>query len=224
VTGADALAITLLTLKVGAASTALIALPGVAVGYALSRWRSRLKPVLQTLVALPMVLPPVAVGLLLLALLARDGPLGRAIAAMGGGTLLLTWQAAAIASAVMSFPLLVMGARQGFDAVPRRLEQVAATLGASRSRILLSITLPHAARGLLHGFLFAFARGLGEFGATALVAGDTPGETETLALGIYSRIQQFQDRDAALLAAISLGIALLTTGAAELLLRRSGER
>jgi molybdate transport system permease protein len=166
-----------------------------------------------------MVLPPVAVGLLLLALLARQGPVGRLIAALGGDTLLLTWQAAAIASAVMSFPLLVMGARQAFDSVPRRLEQVAATLGASRWRIFRSITLPHATRGLLYGFLFAFARGLGEFGATALVAGDTPGETETLALAIYSRIHQFEDRDAALLTLISIAIALLTTGAAELFLR-----
>src|SRR5262245_6320411 len=194
-TVADALDVTLLTLKVGAVATALIALPGVAIGWVLSRWRSRWRPVLQTLVTLPMVLPPVAVGLLLLALLARQGPVGRLVTLLGGDTILLTWQAAAIASAVMSFPLLVMGARQGFDAVPRRLEQVAATLGAKRSRIFLAITLPHAARGILYGFLFAFARGLGEFGATTLVAGDTPGETETLALAIYSRIHQFQDRE-----------------------------
>jgi molybdate transport system permease protein len=119
----------------------------------------------------------------------------------------------------MSLPLLVMGARQAFDAVPHRLEAVATTLGASPARVFLAITLPHAARGTAFGFLFAFARGLGEFGATALVAGDIPGQTETLALGIYDRIRQFQDREAALLAAISLGIALATTGVAQLLLR-----
>ena len=207
--GADALAITALTLRVGLVATAAIALPGVALGFLLSRWRSSWKPLVQTLVSLPMVLPPVAIGLLLLALLARP--------------LLLTWWAAVVASAVMSLPLLVLGAQQGFDAVPRRLEQVATTLGASRRRVFLAITLPHASRGILFGFLFAFARGLGEFGATALVAGDIPGRTETLALAIYGRIHQFEDRDAALLSAISVLLALATTGIAQLFLRDRSE-
>ena len=207
--GADALAITALTLRVGLVATAAIALPGVALGFLLSRWRSSWKPLVQTLVSLPMVLPPGAIGLLLRALLARP--------------LLLTWWAAVVASAVMSLPLLVLGAQQGFDAVPRRLEQVATTLGASRRRVFLAITLPHASRGILFGFLFAFARGLGEFGATALVAGDIPGQTETLALAIYGRIHQFEDRDAALLSAISVLLALATTGIAQLFLRDRSE-
>lgn len=218
-TAADATATTLLTLRVGLVATAAIALPGVGLGYVLSRWRSPWKPLVETLVALPMVLPPVAVGLLLLALLGRDGWIGGVCERWFGGTILLTWWAAAAASAVMSLPLLVMGSRQAFDAVPHRLEAVATTLGASPARVFCAITLPHAARGIAFGFLFAFARGLGEFGATALVAGDIPGQTETLALGIYDRIRQFQDRDAALLAAISLAIALATTGVAQLLLR-----
>jgi len=216
----ETLAVTLLTLRVGLVSTALIALPAIATGFVLARARPPLRPLLQTLVSLPMVLPPVAVGLLLLTLLSRHGWLGRACEAWFGGTLLLTWWAAALAAAVMSFPLLAMGAQQGFEAVPRRLEQVAATLGASRRRVFLAITLPHAARGILYGLVFAFARGLGEFGATALVAGDVPGETETLSLAIYARIHDFRDRDAAWLALISVALALLSTGAAELFLRR----
>jgi molybdate transport system permease protein len=219
VSAADVITTTLLTLRVGLAATLAIALPGVALGYLLSRWRSPWKLLVETLVALPMVLPPVAVGLLLLALFSRNGWFGGLCERWFGGTILLTWWAAAAASAVMSLPLLVMGARQGFDAVPHRLEAVATTLGASRWRVLLAITLPHAARGILFGFLFAFARGLGEFGATALVAGDIPGQTETLALAIYARIGQFQDRDAALLAVISLCIALVTTGVAQLFAR-----
>jgi molybdate transport system permease protein len=120
----------------------------------------------------------------------------------------------------MSFPLFVMGAMQGFDAVPLRLEQVAASLGASRVRVLLSITLPHAARGLACGAVAAFARGLGEFGATALVAGRIRGETETLSLAIYDRIEQFKSADAVVFAALSLALALLTIGAVELLRRK----
>jgi len=219
-TPSDAVDVTLLTLKVGATSTAAIALPAVATGYALSRWRSPLRPLLQTLVSLPMVLPPVAVGLLLLLAFARGAPLGRAVEALFGAPILLTWWAAALAAAVMSFPLFVMGAMQGFDAVPLRLEQVAASLGASRARVLLSITLPHAARGVACGAIAAFARGLGEFGATALVAGRIHGETETLALAIYDRIEQWKSSDAVALSAISLGLALLTIGAAELMRRR----
>ena len=219
-TAGEALDVTLLTLKVGATSTAAIALPAVATGYVLSRWRSPLRPLVQTVVSLPMVLPPVAVGLLLLLLFARSAPLGRAVEACFGAPLLLTWWAAAVASAVMSFPLFVMGAMQGFDAVPPRLEQVAASLGASRVRVLLSITLPHAARGLACGAVAAFARGLGEFGATALVAGRIRGETETLSLAIYDRIEQFKSADAVVFAALSLALALLTIGAVELLRRK----
>ncbi len=189
-------------------------------GYVLSRWRSRWRPLVQTLVALPMVLPPVAVGLLLLHVLGRDAWLGRLVESLFGAPLLLTWWAAAVVAAVMSFPLLVLGAQHGFDAVPRRLEQVAATLGASRWRTFLAITLPHAARGIGYGTLFAFARSLGEFGATSLVAGHIPGKTETLALAIYAHIEQFDDRGAFLLASVSIVIALVATGLAETLLRR----
>lgn len=217
---AELLDVALLTVRVAGAATAAIALPALVVGWLLSRWRSPLRPLLRAVVALPMVLPPVAVGLLLLLLLARDGPLGRLLAAGGIASPLLTWRGAAIASGVMAFPLLAFGAQQGFDAVPRRLEQVAATLGASRWRILAAVTLPHAARGIAWGFVLAFARGLGEFGATALVAGRIPGETETLALAIDARIHLFEDDAALRFALVSLALALAATIAAELVLRR----
>lgn len=212
--------VTALTLKVGLAAIAAIVLPATATGLLLSRWRSPLRPLLRALVALPMVVPPVAVGLALLLLLARGGPLEPLLRGLGIASPLLTWKAAAIASAVMAFPLLAFGSQQGFDAVPRRLEQVAATLGASRARTFLAVTLPHAARGIAWGVVFAFARSLGEFGATALIAGRIPGETETLALAIDGRIHAFRDGDAIAFAAISLAIALSATIGGELLLRR----
>lgn len=218
-TAGEACAITALTLKVGFAAVAMILLPGVALGYALARWRFPGRALVKALVLLPMVLPPVAIGLLLLHLFARGAPLGRLATTLLGHPLLLTWQAAAIAAAVMSFPLLVLGAQNAFAAVPRRLERVAASLGASPRSVLLRVTLPLAARGILHGVVFAFARALGEFGATTLVAGHIPGRTETLALAIYARIDRFDDADALRLSLLSVLLALLFTGLAELLLR-----
>lgn len=215
----EVLEITALTLRVGAVATLMILVPGIALGYFLARSRFRGRAIVQALVSLPMVLPPVAVGLALLHLLARNAPLGRAIETLFGAPVLLTWWAAAIASAVMSFPLLVRGAEQGFAGVPVRLEAVARTLGASRRQVFLSITLPLAARGILYGVSFAFARGLGEYGATTLVAGHIPGRTETLALGIYARSQDFKDSQAVSLACMSVVLAFLITAAAEVFLK-----
>ena len=209
-----------LTVKVGVVSTLALLVPGTALGWLLARRAFRGRTLLRVLVTLPMVLPPVAVGLLLLKLLSTRAASGRLAESLLGGPVLLTWKAAAIASAVMSLPLLVLGAEQAFAGVPRRLEHVAATLGASRWRVFARVTLPLAARGLLHGSLFAFARSLGEFGATAVVAGNIPGRTETLALGIYSRIHGFEDREALILAGVSLALAVASTWAAELWLRR----
>jgi molybdate transport system permease protein len=217
--GSQVIEITALTLRVGAVATLMILVPGIALGYLLARKSFRGRAVVQALVSLPMVLPPVAVGLALLHLLARHAPLGRASQALFGAPILLTWWAAAIASAVMSFPLLVRGAEQGFAAVPARLETVARSLGATRRRVFFSVTLPLAARGILYGVSFAFARGLGEYGATTLVAGHIPGRTETLALGIYARIQEFKDGEAIVLSCVSILIAFSITAAAELFLK-----
>ncbi len=145
----ELLQIALLSLRVSLVATAVILAPAVALGFLLARGRFRGRALLQALVSLPMVLPPVAIGLVLLILLSRDAWLGARLETLFGGTLLITWWAAALASAVMSFPLLVLGARHGFESVPRRLEQVAATLGAGRARVFVRITLPLAARGIL---------------------------------------------------------------------------
>lgn len=219
---AEILAIAGRTLQVGALATALTLVPGIALGWLLARERLPGRVLLQTIVSLPMVLPPVAIGLLLLLMLSRGSVVGDLFARVIGGPVLLTWGAAVVAAAVMSLPLVVLGAQQGFQAVPRRLEQVAATLGASPARVFFAVSLPLATRSIAHGSLFAFARALGEFGATTLVAGHIPGETETLALAIYARIEQFEDAQALVLSAASIGMALLITGAAELCLRRRG--
>ncbi len=215
--------ITLLSLRVALVSTLWIAVPGVAMGYLLARGRFRGKALVQALIALPMVLPPVAIGLLLLRLLARDSFVGDFLAGIGMGSLLLTWKAAAIASAVMAFPLLVIGARQGFESVPRRIEQVAETLGISRRTTFFRVTMPLALRGILYGLVLAFARALGEFGATSIVAGHIPGETETLSLAIHSRIENFDDAGAWRLSVVALVLALLFTSFAEYVLRRKDD-
>jgi molybdate transport system permease protein len=211
---ADAIAIALLSLRVALVAVLAAALPAVALGWALARRRFRGKALVQTVVTLPMVLPPVAIGLLLLLVLSRRAPVGRFLEAAFGAPVLLTWWAAALAAAVMAFPFLVLGAKEAFESVPVRLEQVAASLGATPFQVLRRITLPLAARGILHGATFAFARALGEFGATIVVAGNIPGRTETLALGIYARIESFQEREAVILSSLSVVLALAFTGAA----------
>lgn len=210
----ELLDITLRTLAVAGGATLLIAVPGAALGWLLARRRFRGRALVQTLVALPMVLPPVAVGLLLLLALSPRSAFGAALAELLGPILLTPW-AAMLAAAVMSFPLLVRGAEQAFAAVPLRCEQVAASLGASRATILRRVTLPLAARGLTHGLVFAFARALGEFGATTLVAGHIPGRTETLALGIYARIEAFREGEALALVGVATALAFAVTYAAE---------
>lgn len=218
-TAAEIGAITLLTLKVGLSACALILLPGVALGFVFARFEFPLRTLCRGVVLLPMVLPPVAIGLLLVSAFSRGTPLAALAESWLGHPLLLSWEGAALASAVMAFPLLVLGAENAFAGVPRRVELAAATLGATRRRVFLTVTLPLARRGVFHGLVFAFARALGEFGATTLVAGHVPGETETLALAIYSRIEAFDDAAAARLSIVSVAIALLVIVAAERFLR-----
>lgn len=216
---AEIFSITVLTLKVGGVATLLILLPGIGLGFLFARFEFPLRSLCRAIVLLPMVLPPVAIGILLVTAFARGTLLSRGFEAWFGSSLLLSWQGAALASAVMAFPLLVLGAENAFAGVPRRVELAAATLGASPLRVFFAVTLPLARRGLLHGLVFAFARALGEFGATTLVAGHVPGETETLALAIYSRIENFDDAGAMGLSLVSIAIALIVIGAAERFLR-----
>ena len=217
----DLLQITLFTLGIAALATALIAPPGIALAWLLARREWPLKSAVETLVALPLVIPPVATGLILLKLFGRRGPLGSLFENLLGLGIVFTWRAVLLATAVMSFPLFVRTARVAFEEIPLRLEHVARTLGAGPWRVFFTITLPLAARGLTAGALFAFARALGEFGATVMVAGYFAGETSTLALGIYHLVQLGRDSEALGLLGISVTLAYGAVFASERLLRRA---
>ena len=162
-----------------------------------------------------------ATGLILLKLLGRKGPIGSFLNEHFDLEMVFTWRAVVIAMAVMSFPLLVRGARIAFEAVNPRLEQVAATLGASPLRVFATITLPLALRGIVAGSVLSFARALGEFGATILVAGNIPGRTTTLSVSIYSDIQLGHDSEAFRLLAVSVLLAFAAVWTSEWLFRRS---
>ncbi len=215
----DVVQVTLFTLAVAALSTLLILPPGLALGWLLARRRWPGKTIVETIVALPLVIPPVATGLILLKLFGRRGVLGHLLERTFGIEIVFTWKAVVLALAAMSFPLLVRTARVAFEEVPLRLEQVARTLGARPSRVFLTVTLPLARRGLFAGCVLAFARALGEFGATAMVAGYIPGETGTLSLGIYHLVQLGRDDAALVLLAISVTLAFGAVGLSEWFLR-----
>ena len=208
-----------LTLRTAALATLLIVPPGLAVAWLLARRRWRGKSLAETLVALPLVMPPVATGLILLELFGRRGPVGGVLHRLGI-EVVFTWRAVVLAMMVMSFPLLVRAARVAFEEVDPRLEQIARTLGARERRVFVTITLPLAARGILSGVLLAFARAIGEFGATILVAGNIPGRTTTLSLAIYNLVQLGRDADAFRLLAVAVLIAFAAVWITEAVLRR----
>lgn len=220
----DVLPVTFFTLAVAALSTLLILPFGVGLGWLLARRGWRGKSLVETLVALPLVVPPVATGLVLLKLFGRRGVLGQLLASTLGIEIAFTWKAVVLATAVMSFPLLVRSARVAFEEVDGRLEEAARTLGATPWNAFWTVTLPLAARGLLAGCVLAFARALGEFGATVMVAGLIPGETITLALGIYHEVQLGHDRQAFGLLAISVTLAFGAVWCGERLVRRHARR
>lgn len=209
-----------LTLRTAALSTLLIIPPGLAIAWLLARKRWRGKSLVETLVALPLVMPPVATGLILLELLGRRGPVGGWLHRAFGLDIVFTWRAVVVAMMVMSFPLLVRAARVAFEEVNPRLEQIARTLGAREARVFVTITLPLAARGILSGLLLAFARAIGEFGATILVAGNIPGRTTTLSLAIYNLVQLGRDAEAFRLLGMAVVIAFAAVWTTEALLRR----
>jgi molybdate transport system permease protein len=209
-----------LTLRTAALATMLIVPPGLAIAWLLARRKWPGKSLVETLVALPLVMPPVATGLILLELLGRRGPVGGWLHRVLGVDVVFTWRAVVIAMMVMSFPLLVRAARVAFEEVNPRLEQIARTLGAGDPRVFATITLPLAARGIISGMLLAFARAIGEFGATILVAGNIPGRTTTLSLAIYNLVQLGRDADAYRLLAISVVIAFTAVWITEAVLRR----
>lgn len=207
------------TLRVAALSTVLIVPPGLLVAWLLARFEWRGKSLVETVFMLPLVMPPVATGLLLLKVLGRRHVLGRLLD-RAGIEIVFTWRAVVIAMMVMSFPFLVRGCRVAFEEVNVRMEQIARTLGASEWRVFRTITLPLAVRGITGGIVLAFARAIGEFGATILFAGNIPGRTTTLSLAIYDRVQLGHDTDAYQLLGVTVVIAFVAIWTSETLLRR----
>lgn len=208
------------TARMAVFSTLLILPPGLAVAWWLARCQWRGKALVETLVTLPLVVPPVVTGLLLLKLFGRRGPLGAWLHEQFGLDIIFTWRAVVIALAVMSLPLFVRAARTAFEEVNPLFEQLARTLGASEWRIFFTIALPLARRGVLAGTLLAFARALGEFGATIVVAGNIPGQTTTLPVAIYQAVQLGEDSRAWTLAGVSAALAFLAVLGGEYLMRR----
>jgi molybdate transport system permease protein len=214
----DTWQITLFSLSVGFASTLLILPFGVALAWLFARKEWPLKGVVETLVLLPLVMPPVSTGLILLKIFGRRSPLGQWLYERGV-EIVFNWKGVLIAMAVMSFPLLVRSVRTSFAEVNPRLEQIAATLGASGPKIFFVITLPLAHRGVIAGALLAFSRALGEFGATILLAGNIPGQTQTLSLAIYNYVQLGKDSEAYVLLGITVALAFVFVWCSEWLLR-----
>jgi molybdate transport system permease protein len=208
--------ITWFTIACAAAATLLVLPAGVAVAWLLARRSFPGRVLVETLVSLPLVMPPVATGLILLMVFGRRGSVGRVLERWGI-EIVFTWKAVVLAMAIMGLPLLVRTARGGFEQVNARYERVAATLGARPLRVFFTISLPLAWPSVLGGAILAFARALGEFGATIVVAGSIPGVTRTLAVGIYSHAETGQDAKAAALVAISVTIAFASLWLANVL-------
>lgn len=208
------LEVLLTTLQVAGLAGLLAAPLGIGLGFLLARRSFTGKSLVETFVALPIVLPPTAIGYLLLTLLARNGPLGA-----WSPSVLFTWKAAVLASTVMALPLVARTARTAFEQVEPRLEWMGRSVGLSRGQVFVKITLPLASPGLLAAVLLGFGRSLGEFGATVIIAGNIPGETQTLALAIFQEIQLGDTRAALQLVALTTVLAFLLVWTIERLLK-----
>jgi molybdate transport system permease protein len=210
-----------LSLRVAVWSVAASLPFGLAMAWLLARYEFFGKTLLNGIVHLPLVLPPVVVGYLLLVLFGRRGPLGAWLLDTFGIVLPFTWEGAALAAAVMAFPLMVRAMRLSIEAVDQKLETAARTLGASRTAVFATITLPLIMPGILAGAVLAFARSLGEFGATITFVSNIPGETRTLPLALYSLIETPGGEAGALrLALLSVLLSLAALGASEAIARR----
>jgi molybdate transport system permease protein len=220
---ADELSIVVFTLRIAALSTLLILPPGLLAALALARWRGPGRGAVETLLSLPLVLPPTAVGLLLLELVSRRSAVGRWLTDHGV-EVAFTWKAVLLATMVMSFPLLVRSARTAFEEVDPRLVGLARTLGCGPLGAFFRVTLPLAWRGILAGSVLAFSRALGEFGATILVAGNIPGRTQTLALAIFHDSQIGRDERALALVGVVTALAFAAVWSSEWVVRRRERR
>jgi molybdate transport system permease protein len=211
------------TLRVAALSTLLVLPLGVAAAALLARGRGASRTLLETALSLPLVLPPTAVGLFLLEAFSRGTPLGRALAA-AGIQVAFDWKGVVLATSVMSFPLLVRSALTAFEEVDPRLVRLARTLGCGAVSAFFRVTLPLAWRGVLAGTVLAFARALGEFGATVMLAGNIPGRTQTLALAIFHETQLGRDDRARVMAGVTALLAFVALWSAELIGRARARR
>ncbi len=192
-----------LSLKVAGWATAINLLLGVGVGYALARWRFPGRDLVDAALTLPMVMPPTVLGYYLLVVIGSQGVIGGWLLEHFGIRLIFTWQAAVIAATIVSFPLVFKAARAAFETVDPQLEDAARTLGIPELAVFFRVSLPLAWRGILAGLLLAFARALGEFGATLMVAGSIAGKTQTLSIAVYEAVQAGQDDTANFLVAIT---------------------
>lgn len=198
-----------LSIQVAVLATLLNALLGIPLAYLLARRPFRGRALVDLLVTLPLVLPPTVTGYYLIVLLGRRGWLGAPVYAWTGWSVAFTWYAAVIAATVMALPLLVRTARAAIESVDRELEKAAFTLGRSEWRTALEVTLPLARNGIIAGLVLAFARALGEFGATLMLAGNIPGKTTTVPLAIYTAVQTGEMGEAVLLV---VALTLLSCG------------
>ena len=192
-----------LTLKVAACATALNLLLGVGTGYAMARWRFPGRELADAMLTLPMVMPPTVLGYYLLVVIGGQGVIGAWLFQHFGIRLIFTWQAAVIAATVVAYPLVYKAARAAFESVDPQFEDAARTLGISEWAVFFRVSLPLAWRGVLAGLLLSFARALGEFGATLMVAGSIVGKTQTLSIAVYEAVQAGQDDTANFLVAVT---------------------
>jgi len=199
-----------ITLKIASLSTLVVALIGVVISYILARRDFRGKWLADVLVTLPLVLPPTVTGYILVILLGRNGTLGNIIYELTGWSILFTWEAAVIAAFVVSLPLMVKTTAAAIESVDRDFEYAAFTLGRRELETALFITLPLAKKGILAGIVLSFARAVGEFGATLMVAGNIPGRTNTMSLSIYSAFQTGNNELANMLVLILIIMSLLS--------------
>lgn len=201
----------ILTLKVASAATAMAFCSGTGLALLAANSPLRLRAFLDVVLNFPLVLPPTVLGYYLLTILGRNGSLGRLLFQAFGVSLVFTWQGAAVAAAAASMPLVYKSARAAFDEVPTDLEDAARTLGAGNMEVFLRISMPLAKRTILAGVMLAFARAMGEFGATIMIAGNIPGKTQTLSMAVYEAVQTGDFRTA------SAYVLLITTATAMIL-------
>lgn len=210
-----------LSLLVVAASTLIVAVVGLALAYLLLKSRFRGKDLLDALLTVPLVLPPTVTGYYLIVLLGRRGLIGSYIYDVSGWSFSFTWQGAVVAAVVVSLPLMIKASRAALESVDRRYEIASYTLGKGKAETFVLVLLPLAKRGVLAGVVLSFARALGEFGATLMIAGNIPGQTQTMPLAIYEAVAAGEDEKAKLLAIVLTTVSIAAIYATN---RLSGSR